>query len=73
MTIDHVRFHLTAKNNYKQMKSSMTQSDTEGDDYNSCEILPKKNRDRLCGLSKSIRSDITTYRTNLTWSGTFSS
>jgi hypothetical protein len=31
------RYMTTEKRNYKQMKSSMTQSDTQRDDYQTCE------------------------------------
>jgi len=36
----NARFHVALKKKYKHMKSSITQSDKQRDDYNQCEILP---------------------------------
>jgi len=46
MIIILARFYVIKGNNYKLMKSSMTLSDTQRDDYNPCEdsILPFKNQ-----------------------------
>ncbi|MEB2785911.1 hypothetical protein [Algoriphagus persicinus] len=38
MIINHARFQVTLKTNYKHMKSSMSKNDTQKDDYLPCEI-----------------------------------